>query len=99
MVLLDIPLLFETGGDKRVDLTVVVSCDPQIQKARVLARTGMTDEKFNMILSRQMPDAEKRARADYIVDTGHGIEAAKARVNVIIADIKDRIGKGDFRNA
>jgi len=99
MVLLDIPLLFETGGNTRVDLTVVVSCDPQIQKARVLARPGMTDEKFNMILSRQMPDAEKRVRADYIIDTGHGIEAAKARVNEIIADIKDRIGKGDFRNA
>lgn len=99
IVLLDIPLLFETSGNTRVDLTVVVSCDPQIQKARVLARPGMTDEKFNMILSRQMPDAEKRARADYIIDTGHGIEAAKARVNEIIADIKDRIGKGDFRNA
>jgi len=99
MVLLDIPLLFETGGDRRVDLTVVVSCDPQIQKARVLARPGMTDEKFNMILSRQMPDADKRARANYIVDTGHGIDVAKARVNEIIADIKDRIGKGDFRNA
>ncbi len=92
-------VLLETGGNARVDLTVVVSCDPQIQKARVLARPGMTDEKFNMILSRQMPDAEKRARADYIIDTGHGIEAAKARVNEIIADIKDRIGKGDFRNA
>lgn len=99
MVLLDIPLLFETGGDQRVDIIVVVSCDPQIQKARVLARPGMTDEKFNMILARQTPDAEKRARADYIIDTGNGIEAAKAGVNEIIADIADRIGKGDFRNA
>ena len=99
MVVLDIPLLFETGADKRVDKIVVVSCDPQIQKARVLARPGMTEDKFKMILSRQTPDAEKRRRADYVIDTGHGIEMAQQRVSEIITDLQSRIAKGEFRNA
>jgi dephospho-CoA kinase len=99
IVLLDIPLLFESGAEERVDVVVVVSCDPQIQRDRVLARPNMTEEKFNMILSRQVPDAEKRARADYVVDTGHGIEAARQRVAEIFTDLKRRIADGDFANA
>ena len=99
IVLLDIPLLFETGAQERVDVVVVVSCDPQIQRDRVLARANMTEEKFNMILSRQVPDAQKRARADYVVDTGHGIDAARQRVAEIIADLTRRIAEGDFANA
>lgn len=91
MIVLDIPLLFETGGENRVDAIVVVSCDPEQQRARVLARPGMTVEKFEMILSRQVPDADKRRRADYVVDTGHGIDAARAAVKSIINDIRQRI--------
>ncbi|MFS8047174.1 dephospho-CoA kinase [Rhizobium sp. BR 314] len=88
MIVLDIPLLFETGAEKRLDKIVVVSCDPQIQRERVLARPGMTEEKFNMILSRQTPDAEKRARADYVIDTGGSIDAAREQVKEIIADLR-----------
>ncbi|WP_431320886.1 dephospho-CoA kinase [Rhizobium sp. YTU87027] len=99
MVLLDIPLLFETGAESRIDVIVVVSCDPQIQRERVLARPGMTVEKFNMILARQTPDTEKRARADYVIDTGHSIETARKRVAEIVSDLKRRLANGDFRNA
>ncbi|KWV44042.1 MULTISPECIES: dephospho-CoA kinase [Rhizobium] len=99
MVLLDIPLLFETGAESRVDVIVVVSCDPQIQRERVLARPGMTVEKFDMILARQTPDAEKRARADYVIDTGHSIETARKRVAEIVSDLKRRLASGDFLNA
>ena len=88
MILLDIPLLFETGGDARVDAVVVVTCDAEVQRQRVLSRPSMTEEKFALILSRQTPDGEKRKRADYIIDTGHGIEAARLRVREIIADIR-----------
>lgn len=84
LVLLDIPLLFETGGEKRVDVVVVASCDPQIQRQRVLARPGMTEEKFKLILDRQVPDSTKRQRADFVVDTGGGIEQARDRVKQII---------------
>jgi dephospho-CoA kinase len=88
LVLLDIPLLFETGAEKRVDAVAVVTCDPQIQRERVLARPGMTEEKLAMILSRQMPDAEKRKKADFLIDTGEGMEAARQRVRQIIASLK-----------
>ena len=88
MVLLDIPLLFETGGETRVNTVVVVTCDADIQRQRVLSRPGMTEDKFALILSRQTPDSEKRQRADYIIDTGPGIEAARQRVREIIADIR-----------
>jgi dephospho-CoA kinase len=99
MIVLDIPLLFETGAEARVDVTVVVSCDPQIQRQRVLARPGMTEEKFNMIMSRQTPDEKKRLKADYVIDTGHGIDLARERVADIIADLKQRMASGDLQNA
>lgn len=85
LVVLDIPLLFETGGQNRVDRIAVVTCDPQIQAERVLKRPGMTPEKFALILQRQMPDAEKRAKADELIDTGHGLDAARAKVADIVA--------------
>jgi dephospho-CoA kinase len=88
IVVLDIPLLFESAGADRVDFSAVVSCDPQIQRQRVLARPGMTEEKFNLILSRQMPDSEKRARADFIVDTGNGIDEARKQVEAIIVALR-----------
>lgn len=88
IVLLDIPLLFETGGEARVDAIVVVTCDPEIQRARVLARPGMTVEKFELILSRQISDAEKRKRADFIIDTGQGLEAAHEQVRQVLAILK-----------
>jgi dephospho-CoA kinase len=84
VAVLDIPLLFETGGDRRVDAVVVVSAPPEVQRARVLARPGMTVDKFDAILAKQMPDAEKRARADFVVDTSQGFEAARAQVRAIL---------------
>lgn len=88
VVLLDIPLLFETNGTNRVDKIVVVSAPAEVQRARVLARPGMTEEKFEAILSRQTPDAEKRARADYVVETGIGLDHARDQVRAILADLK-----------
>lgn len=88
LVVLDIPLLFETEAENRVDAIVVVSCDAQTQRTRVLARPGMTEEKFALILSRQMPDAEKRRRADFILDTGHGVEDARNQVLDILAQLR-----------
>ncbi len=84
LAVLDIPLLFETRGRDRVDKVVVVSAAPDIQRERVLARPGMTVEKFEAILARQMPDAEKRRLADFVVDTGHGFDAARAAVQKIV---------------
>jgi dephospho-CoA kinase len=84
LAVLDIPLLFETGGDAAVDAVVVVTAPPAVQAARVLARPGMTRERFDAILARQLPDAEKRRRADFVIDTGGGLEAARARVDEIV---------------
>lgn len=84
LVVLDIPLLFETGGTGRVDRIAVVTADPEIQRQRVLARPGMTEEKFAAILARQTPDEEKRRQADFIIDTGQGLDAARAQVASII---------------
>jgi len=88
IAVLDIPLLFETGGDKRCDAVVVVSAPPEVQRERVMARPGMTAEKFAAIHAKQMPDAEKRAKADFIVDSSAGFEAARQQVRDILAAIR-----------
>jgi dephospho-CoA kinase len=84
VAVLDIPLLFETGGDQRVDAVVVVSAPEEVQTARVLERPGMTMEKLEAILAQQMPDAEKRRRADFVVDTSRGFDVARAQVRAIL---------------
>ena len=89
LAVLDIPLLFETGGDSAVDAVVVVTADPEVQAARVLARPGMTQDRFEAILARQMPDAEKRVRADFVIDTGQGLEAARDQVRAIVDRVRD----------
>lgn len=92
LVLLDIPLLFETGREGAVDVVVVVTADAAIQRQRVLARPGMTEEKFAAILARQTPDAEKRRRADFVIDTGRGMDHARAEVRRIVAKLTARNG-------
>ena len=89
LAILDIPLLFETGGDAFVDAVVVVTADPEVQAARVLARPGMTRDRFGAILARQLPDAEKRRRADFLVDTGRGLDAARDQVREIVGTVLD----------
>lgn len=91
IVVLDIPLLFETGAEARCDAVVVVTAPPDVQRARVLARPGMTEATFEAILKRQMPDAEKRRRADYRVDTSAGFDSARAAVMAILSDVRSRI--------
>jgi dephospho-CoA kinase len=84
VAVLDIPLLFETGAERRVDAVVVVSSPEDVQRTRLLERPGMTVEKLESILARQMPDAEKRKRADFVVDTSRGFDAARAQVRAIL---------------
>ncbi len=88
IVLLDIPLLFETGGDKSVHKIVVVTAPPDVQRERVLARPDMTADRFEAILAKQTPDAEKRARADFVIDTGKGLDAARMSVHVIVSMLR-----------
>ena len=90
LVLVDVPLLFETGGEAKVDVVVVVSAPAEQQRDRVLAREAMTPEKFAAILARQMPDAEKRKRADFVIDTGRGIDAAHEQVKAVISSLRHR---------
>jgi len=91
-VVLDIPLLFETGGEAFVDCVVVVSAPFEMQKQRVLARAGMSEERFNDILAKQVPDEDKRAKADFIVDSAISIEDARTQVHAILEAIKGRVG-------
>jgi dephospho-CoA kinase len=91
VVVLDIPLLYETGGESDCDAVAVVSTDPETQRSRAMERPGMTPEHFEMILARQVPDAEKRVRADYVIDTSHGVEPARAQVKTILEDIERRL--------
>ena len=85
LAVVDIPLLFETGAEDAFDAIIVVTAPAEVQRARVLERPGMTSEKFEALLARQVPDAEKRRRADYIIDTGQGFEAARDQVRRLIA--------------
>ena len=87
VVVLDIPLLFETGAEQRCDAVVVVSAPAEVQRIRAFERPGMTEEKFEAILAKQMPDAEKRARADFVVDTSKGFDAARTQVREILARV------------
>jgi dephospho-CoA kinase len=87
VVILDIPLLFETGGEKRVDAVVVVTTSPEIQRERVLARGTMDGTRLDAIIARQLPDAEKRKRADFVVDTSHGLDPVRAQIKDILAKV------------
>lgn len=90
---LDIPLLFETGRERTVDAVVVVTADAEVQRERVLARDGMATERFESILAKQMPDSQKRMRAHFLVDTGHGMDAARRTVRSIIEATAFMTGK------
>lgn len=92
MIILDVPLIYETGGEKNMDAVIVVSAPADMQRERVLAREGMSPERLDAILAQQLPDAEKRARADYVIDTGNGLEAARQQVLAVIADLRAKAG-------
>lgn len=93
LAVLDIPLLFEAGGAGRCDAVLVVTASAEVQRKRVLAREGMSEEKLAAILARQMPDAQKRARAHFLVDTGHGLVAAERQVRSIVRALAGRPGR------
>ena len=93
VAVLDIPLLFETGGETRCDAVLVVTAPAEVQRDRVLARAGMTDAKFRAILAKQMPDADKRARAHFLVDTSRGFASADAQVRSVLACLAGRPGR------
>jgi len=95
VAVMDVPLLFETGGDKRVDAVVVVTTSPELQRERILARGTMTGEALDAILARQMPDSEKRKRADFVVDTSHGLDPVRAQIR----DILEQVAKMPQRRA
>jgi dephospho-CoA kinase len=88
--IMDIPLLLETGGERNVDVVVVVSAPEAVQRRRVLGRPGMTQEKFDAILAAQMPDQDKRARADFVIDTSLGLNSAKSQVAAVITALRER---------
>lgn len=92
LVVLDIPLLFETGAGALMDATVVVSAPAMVQRQRVLARPGMTEEKFQALLARQMPDAEKRSRADFVVNTDGPVDETRKQLDRIVSELEMRIG-------
>ena len=87
VAVVDVPLLFETGGEKRVDAVVVVTALPENQRERILARGTMTNEALDSILTRQLPDAEKRKRADFVVDTSHGLDPVRAQIRDILQQV------------
>ena len=87
VAVVDVPLLYETGGEKRVDAVVVVTTSPENQRARIMARGTMTPEALDSILARQLPDAEKRKRADFVVDTSHGLEPVRAQIRDILQQV------------
>jgi dephospho-CoA kinase len=89
IAVLDIPLLFETGGDARVDATVVVTAPLDIQRSRLLERPGMTAEKIEGMLARQMPDSEKQRRADFVIDTSRGFDVARTEVRNMLQQIRE----------
>lgn len=92
LVLLDVPLLFEAGGWASVDSIVVVSAPAEVQRERVLARPGMTEERFESILAKQLPDSEKRARADFIIDSNLSLSETRAQVDHVIACLMEPLG-------
>ncbi|MGN6311552.1 MAG: dephospho-CoA kinase [Xanthobacteraceae bacterium] len=87
VAVVDVPLLYETGGESRVDAVVVVTTAPEVQRERILAREGMTPEKLDAILAKQLPDAEKRKRADFVVDTSHGLDPVRIRIREILEQV------------
>jgi dephospho-CoA kinase len=99
IVIFDIPLLFETGGDANMDAVVVCSAPSHVQRDRVLARPGMTEERFAYLLSRQMADAEKRAKAHFVVVTDKGLDHAFEQVKMIVTELRRRVARENSQNA